>query len=78
MPIIPYYAQGIAKLGCCPDDKNLSEQLDELKRIVNKQTQQITELENALEGKIDKSALVTVYSLEDKPLFKAHPLVENN
>lgn len=81
MPVIPYYAQGIAELSCCScgsGNTNVYQQIEALKKVVEEQVKRINELEQALSEKINSSDLVTVYSLENSPLFKAFPLDVNN
>ncbi|THA12325.1 hypothetical protein [Rodentibacter pneumotropicus] len=73
----PIYQEKLNQLGCCGSGSvggKLSEQLAELQKKIEKQSEQIKELQNALSEKIDKSSLITVHSLEDEALFKAFPL----
>lgn len=77
MAVKPIYQEKLNQLGCCSggsDDGNLSEQLAELQKKIENQSEQIKELQNDLSEKIDKSSLITVHSLEDEALFKALPL----
>lgn len=77
MPVVPMYAKWLAELGCCnggTSDPNTSQQLAELQQKIAEQAEQIQALQQALENKINKQSLVTVYSLEDEALFQAMPI----